>query len=101
MQNYLGRIVARAEQSKSVVVLKINSVATSPFYRFVLSFSGVEGLFCCRGGGGSDDAIPSRFCTVFPETKYREDMMQALYRRTIRLPPAAAKAAAASSASAD
>ncbi len=46
-QNYLGRNFASAERSKSVVVLKINLVATSPIHRFVLAFSGLEGLFCC------------------------------------------------------
>jgi hypothetical protein len=39
-QNYLGRIFARTEQSKLVVVLKINLVTTSPIHRFVLAFLG-------------------------------------------------------------
>ena len=68
-----GKVFGRAERSKSVAVLKINSVATSPIHRFVLAFSGVEGLFCRRPGGGgssSNDVIPSGFCTVFPYIKY-------------------------------
>jgi len=47
-RDYLTRIFSHAEKSKSIVVLKINSVATSPIHRSVLAFSGVEGLFSPR-----------------------------------------------------
>jgi len=85
---YLERIFSHAEKHKSTVILKINSVATSPSHRSVLAFSGVEGLFSPPpeadggSGGGNDDSLRRRqrrvpavpFCTVYPETKYCEDM---------------------------
>jgi hypothetical protein len=113
-RSYLERIFSHAEKNKSTVVLKINSVATSPIHRSVLAFSGVEGLFSPissgrlpanttrtnaeetkkmnkTGGGGSSSrlappptAVP--FCAVYPETKYCEDMMRASRLRKIRLP---------------
>jgi hypothetical protein len=76
------------------VVLKINSVATSPIHRSVLAFSGVEGLFSpppSEAEPPSPPPPPSQpvpFCAVYPETKYCEDMMQASRSRKIRLPVA-------------
>jgi hypothetical protein len=83
------------------VVLKINSVATSPFHRSVLAFSGVENLFAeqqqpagkQRAGAGASaqrgEVTTFPFCAVYVETKYREDMLQASRTRKVRLPAAA------------
>jgi hypothetical protein len=105
-RDYLGRIYASAEKNKSTVVLKLNSVATSNIHRSVLAFSGVEGLYTddaaaaaaaaadtteavgCAGRAPYPPAATTRttrLCTVFPEAKYREDMMQETRRRKIRL----------------
>ena len=105
-RDYLGRIYASAEKNKSTVVLKLNSVATSNIHRSVLAFSGVEGLYTddaaaaaaaaadtteavgCAGRAPYPPAVTTkttRLCTVFPEAKYREDMMQETRRRKIRL----------------
>jgi hypothetical protein len=93
-RDYLTRIFSHAEKSKSIVVLKINSVATSPIHRSVLAFSGVEGLFS-PPPSEADPPLPSPpparpvpFCAVYPETKYCEDMMRESRSRKIRLPVA-------------
>ena len=94
----LEDIFAHAEKTKSTVVLKINSVATSPFHRSVLAFSGVENLFAeqqqkQRAGAGASaqrgEVTTFPFCAVYVETKYREDMLQASRTRKVRLPAAA------------
>ena len=96
----LEDIFAHAEKTKSTVVLKINSVATSPFHRSVLAFSGVENLFAEQQPAGKQRAGASAsaqrgevttfpFCAVYVETKYREDMLQASRTRKVRLPAAA------------
>ena len=96
----LEDIFAHAEKTKSTVVLKINSVATSPFHRSVLAFSGVENLFAeqqqpagkQRAGAGASaqrGEVTFPFCAVYVETKYREDMLQASRTRKVRLPAAA------------
>ena len=96
----LEDIFAHAEKTKSTVVLKINSVATSPFHRSVLAFSGVENLFAEQGkqrnadapagaGASAQREVTFPFCAVYVETKYREDMLQALRTRKVRLPAAA------------
>jgi len=92
-RDYLTRIFSHAEKSKSIVVLKINSVATSPIHRSVLAFSGVEGLFSpppseAEPPSPPPPSQPVPFCAVYPETKYCEDMMQASRSRKIRLPVA-------------
>jgi hypothetical protein len=102
----LEDIFAHAEKTKSTVVLKINSVATSPFHRSVLAFSGVENLFAeqqqqkQRAGAGASaqrgEVTTFPFCAVYVETKYREDMLQASRTRKVRLPAAAAAAGFAS-----
>ena len=96
----LEDIFAHAEKTKSTVVLKINSVATSPFHRSVLAFSGVENLFAeqqkqpagkqrAGAGASAQREVTFPFCAVYVETKYREDMLQASRTRKVRLPAAA------------
>jgi hypothetical protein len=113
-RNCLEDIFAHAEKTKSTVVLKINSVATSAVHRSVLAFSGVEGLFAeqprqrQRGQQLSATDAPAAvteastatttipFCTVFVETKNREDMLQATRTRKVRLPAKSVSAGFAS-----
>jgi hypothetical protein len=114
----LKDIFAHAEKTKSTVVLKINSVATSPFHRSILAFSSVENLFaeqlplrrrrkpadapaCVQRIGTRRTAAATTtttlpFCAVYVETKYSEDMLQASRTQKVCLPAKSVSAGFAS-----
>lgn len=69
-KTYLKAILALAEKQQDTVVLKLNSVASSPTHNQVLALTRVQNLF----KSDSNSFVP--YCFVYPELGYTEKLTQ-------------------------